>query len=590
VGNLVLAYGPAPEPSDTDSFDFSDTAYPFRRIATLLESGARLTDPVRFLARVNAKAYECGTSRQKQFLARLCAALRSALELTEKTARVRRCSPELAVARWTTRGFPYARAWGRLRLWERRVLCVITDAARHANDAFPRCACPFDQPAIMLMERPDRYCPPVRLQHMFAALDRLFPRLQVIVTLGRASKERFPRALAKKSLEPLPAASKWSPPYRSVRIRPRAVRIPRGSALLVQVDGTLPNFALMQLGRYLKAQGHHVGVSFGSRGVEKPVVVYASCIFTSATSMRCIERLHARYGECLVVGGSGVDLKRRLGAHIEALPPDYSLYPDLGDRAIGFLTRGCPRRCAFCAVPRKEGAIRQVADLDMLLQDRRKKLILLDDNLLAHPKATELLEEMVRRKLSVNFNQTLDLRRLDAEQAGLLRHLRCSNLAFHRRVYHFSLNDCRGLDSLRRHYELLQVTCADNVEFICMYGYKTSLAEDLERLCFLRTLPRAYVLMQRYRPVPGGPAPDLSRLFDERTDEHLDALVQVVFPQNMKNVERYYRWLCFEYARQRGRIHRKLVDTLFRYNHRHKRGAFLRELREIARGRQLSTA
>ncbi len=39
-------------------------------------------------------------------------------------------------------------------------------------------------------------------------------------------------------------------------------------------------------------------------------------------------------------------------------------------------------------VPVKEGTPRQVSDLDTLLQERHK-LILLDDNLLAHPSAME---------------------------------------------------------------------------------------------------------------------------------------------------------------------------------------------------------
>ena len=77
----------------------------------------------------------------------------------------------------------------------------------------------------------------------------------------------------------------------------------------------------------------------------------------------------------------------------------------------------------------------------------------------------------------------------------------------------------------------------------------------------------------------------MSRLFDNRADAHLDALVRIVFPENMKNVERYYRWLCVEYARQCGRIHRGLVDTLYRYNDRHRRGAFLQQLEETARAR-----
>jgi radical SAM superfamily enzyme YgiQ (UPF0313 family) len=57
----------------------------------------------------------------------------------------------------------------------------------------------------------------------------------------------------------------------------------------------------------------------------------------------------------LITGGSGVSLTLRLPPEIESLPPDYSLYPELGKCAIGFLTRGCPFNCAFCVVPIKEG-------------------------------------------------------------------------------------------------------------------------------------------------------------------------------------------------------------------------------------------
>jgi radical SAM superfamily enzyme YgiQ (UPF0313 family) len=266
------------------------------------------------------------------------------------------------------------------------------------------------------------------------------------------------------------------------------------------------------------------------------------------------------------------------------LAADYSLYPELNGRALGFLTRGCPARCAFCVVPAKEGPPRQVSDLDTVLQGRRR-LILLDDNLLAHPAALELLEEMARRDLEVNFNQTLDLRRLTRESAALLRRIRCANVLFTRRVVHFSLNDARRLDLMRERYALLGTTGRDNVEFICMYGFNTSLEEDVRRFRFLRTLPGAYVFVQRYRPVPGGPAPNLSRLFDDRAEELMDELVRILFPQNMKSMEVYYRWLAEQYAIQRQRIHYPLVETLFRYNGRPRMAGFLDKLQELAVGR-----
>ena len=260
----------------------------------------------------------------------------------------------------------------------------------------------------------------------------------------------------------------------------------------------------------------------------------------------------------------------------------YSLYPELEDRALGFLTRGCPQRCPFCVVPVKEGTPRQVSDLETLLQGRQK-LSLLDDNLLAHPSALELLQEIARRDLAVNFNQTLDVRRLTAESAWLLRRIRCSNPAFTRRNYYFSLNDARHLELVRERYALLQTNGRDNSEFVCMYGFNTSLAEDVKRFRFLRSLPGAYVFMQRYRPVPGGPEPNLSRLFDEGAEALLDEIVRIVFRQNMKSMETYYRWLARQYAEQCGRIHHRLVETLFRYNSRPRMGGFLHRLEQMVK-------
>jgi hypothetical protein len=166
----------------------------------------------------------------------------------------------------------------------------------------------------------------------------------------------------------------------------------------------------------------------------------------------------------------------------------------------------------------------------------------------------ELLEEMARRDLAVNFNQTLDMRMLRPEFAALLRRIRCCNPSFTRRNYYFSLNDARHLDLVRERYALLQTNRRDNVEFVCMYGFNTSLGEDVKRFRFLRSLPRAYVFMQRYQPLRGGPSANLSRLFEDCADGLLDELVPIVFTQNMKSMETYYRWLALQYAAQCGTV------------------------------------
>jgi hypothetical protein len=265
---------------------------------------------------------------------------------------------------------------------------------------------------------------------------------------------------------------------------------------------------------------------------------------------------------------------------VEDLPADYNLYPELGDRAIGFLTRGCPYKCPFCVVPAKEGGIRQVSDFDNLVTDGRRKLIMLDDNILAHPNAKIFLEEIAQRNLAVNFNQTLDLRFVDKDIARLLLRIQCSNVRFTRRVFQFSLRDNRCLDQVRFKYEMFGFTPRDNVEFVCMYGYDTNLAQDVERFRFLRSLPGAYVFVQPYRPLPSGRPANHAEFFGERADALIDELIRIIFPQNMKSMENYYRWICKLYAEKFGHPHMSLVDTIFRYNQRERRGHYLAALRD----------
>ena len=117
-----------------------------------------------------------------------------------------------------------------------------------------------------------------------------------------------------------------------------------------------------------------------------------------------------------------------------------------------------------------------------------------------------------------------------------------------------------------------------DVELVCMYGFDTTLAEDVERSQFLRSLPGAYVFVQEYLPIRGGPTPMLENFFDDNADQLLDELTKVIFTQNMKSMEKYYRWVSKLYARRFGKLHMKLVDTLFRYNRRENKGRYIQTL------------
>jgi len=553
---FLLGYGGRPIcHKDTDDFDFADPYFRLRRIRSLFESGARLTDPVEFLTRLHYRGIRCKRPATGGVLRRLAALLYEHIGV-ETFA-------------WLERACDFKAEWANLSVPKKRVAAVVLDAVRHLLDAHQTSITPLDTPALILWDRPDRFCPPGMFPHWAKLMDALLPRTQFMVTLDQQSRGLLPRGL-------LAATCRIPAPEQQPHKLPS--RLPRSSILLLDLDSRLPNLALMKLSRHFKDQGKRVILARREARVEGVEHAYASAVFSAACTLDRLAKLRRYYGDSLVAGGTGIDVRLRLPPAVESLPADYDLYPELGDRAIGFLTRGCPYRCPFCVVPLKEGGVRQVSDLDELVTRRRRKLILLDDNLLAHPKAKAFLEDMVRQNLSVNFNQTLDIRFVDEDIAGLLLRLQCSNVRFTRRMVHFSLKDNRQLEGVRRKYDMFGFTHRDNVEFVCMYGFNTTLVQDVERFRFLRSLPGAYVFVQPYRPLPGGKPPNLAGFFDERAEALIDELIRIVFPQNMKSMEQYYRWLSRLYALEFGRPHMPLVDTIFRYNQRERRGHYLADL------------
>jgi hypothetical protein len=555
---LMLAYGGGYKPGPRgEDFQFTDPLFRSTRFHSLLMHNAPLTNPVDFIDRLRYKAIRCGRKPSLNILHSLCEQLRLKLDINTDS--------------WPDPNAEADDIWHALHYRQQQALLPILDMARHMLDAFPTSAKPMEMPGVVLMDQPETFFAPERFKDYMTLLDTLFPRLQFIFSTGMIDVESLPQSLIKKRL-PLPEEEK---PLKSRR----PVSLPKETVLLIDVDGRLPNLALMKLSTYHRQKGHSVRLEKRECLMEGPDRVYASTVFYTPPSVNRSRRLQRFYGDKLTLGGTGEDISSRLPDTVEALHADYTLYPELGDRAIGFITRGCPFDCPFCVVPPKEGKPRQVSDLSTLLEgDRLKKLILLDDNILSHPNADEFLLEMAEKNIMVNFTQTLDLRLVDRERAKLLRRIQCVNTRFTRSNFHFSLNHNRHLDRVAEKYRLFDFKSRDNVEFLCMYGFNTTLADDVERFKFLRSLPGAYVFTQKYLPIKGATPPSTRDFFGRDPDPLIDQLVGVIFTQNMKSMENYYRWLSRRYAETYGTLHMGLVDTIFRYNNRHKKGEYIASL------------
>lgn len=197
---------------------------------------------------------------------------------------------------------------------------------------------------------------------------------------------------------------------------------------LVDVDGhakkkkwgatIYPNLALTKIARYHKEQGDEVGWALPFEHYDR---VYMSKVFNFSP-----DDLTIYNADEVIRGGTGYDISSQLPVEIDRLQPDYSIYPYVStDTAYGFLTRGCPNKCPWCVVPRKEGKIRPYMDIDEIAVDGRKKVVLMDNNILAAGDyAVQQLEKIIKRGYRVDFNQALDARLVTDEFARLLAQIK----------------------------------------------------------------------------------------------------------------------------------------------------------------------
>jgi hypothetical protein len=183
---------------------------------------------------------------------------------------------------------------------------------------------------------------------------------------------------------------------------------------LYNVDSKIPNLALMKISAYHKSQGDSVA---WFSPIEAPTFgrVYASSVFTWSDK--------AYVTPDMICGGSGFNLKVTLPESIEQCDPDYSLYPDF-KQALGFLTRGCIRKCPWCFVPEKEGMLRPYWNIERVAGDR-KELVLMDNNFLAAGDyAREQAEKIIAGRYKIDFNQGLDARLIDDSWARMLSQMK----------------------------------------------------------------------------------------------------------------------------------------------------------------------
>lgn len=229
---------------------------------------------------------------------------------------------------------------------------------------------------------------------------------------------------------------------------------------ITQLDGKLPNLALMKLSRHHRDQGDRVVFTRSPyRHLDEPSydVVYASSIFSYSAPH--VERLRAEFPGA-IVGGTGTSSSASVEEIIgQEAGVSYEDYPGF-DGSLGFTQRGCRLSCKFCVVPGKEGRPQSVASINDIWRGGKhpKHIHLLDNDFFGQSEEQwrARVDEIIGGGFKVCLNQGINVRLLTRDGAASLAKMDYRDDGFKiRRIYTAwdNLKDeeifFRGVDMLR---------------------------------------------------------------------------------------------------------------------------------------------
>lgn len=268
-----------------------------------------------------------------------------------------------------------------------------------------------------------------------------------------------------------------------------------------------PNLVCEKISGYWKEKGAEVDLlplfdQFDFYWSDKYDHIYVSKVFTDTPVPDWLvpnEKVH--------IGGTGFyfDKAPNLPDEIEHHMPDYHLYDEWIERqvedakaatdkigkkfnekqfrnqfkeytdySIGFLTRGCFRKCKFC-VNQKYDHVFLHSPLEEFFDPTRKKICLLDDNVLGCPNWKALLEELIETGLPFKFKQGLDERLLTDEKCKLLFSANYDG------DFTFAFDNIADYDLIHSKLKMIRkYTKVRVIKFYVLVGFESTDAQDIE--------------------------------------------------------------------------------------------------------------
>lgn len=254
---------------------------------------------------------------------------------------------------------------------------------------------------------------------------------------------------------------------------------------LVDVDYTgYPNLALMKIAQYHIDLGEKV--EFANPLFNHYDVVYKSKIFNFTDDDL------TPYNCPVIKGGTGYDIYSKLPDNMEFVKPYYKLYNIADNKAYGFLTRGCPNKCAWCIVPKKEGGVKPYMDIEEIAIDGRNEITLMDNNILASDYGLQQIKKIIDLGLKVDFNQGLDARLVTKDIAEMLSKVKWL------RYIRFGCDTPKQIEECERAMNLID-SFGKKKQYLLYTIINSDIQESYERLSYFRGFSNVRIFGQPFR-------------------------------------------------------------------------------------------
>lgn len=239
---------------------------------------------------------------------------------------------------------------------------------------------------------------------------------------------------------------------------------------LIDLEPKIVNTANMQIAAYHKNKGDTIEwwTPLEHRGFS---VVYCSSLFDYTDK--------SDIPDDVICGGTGFDVTSRLSRAMEDCDYDYSIYPKCR-KSIVWFSRGCPRKCPWCVVPKKEGNIHTVRLKG--LNPKGKYIVVQDNNFFANSDWEKAIRMLIITGQPVDF-QGVDVRILNKRQIiylAAMPHYKQIKIAWD--ITKEEKKIMAGIKRLTKYVKPYKLMC------YVLIGYDSSEEQDLHRVETLRSL------------------------------------------------------------------------------------------------------